>query len=67
MFYVKKNRDENLCITVMKSIADNKGHCPCQIPATEDTICPCKYFREDLKEGFCYCNLYEKVRIPDEN
>lgn len=66
-FIVKQNRDPKVCFDVQKAIAENHGHCPCQIPATKDTICPCKYFREELYEGFCLCELYEKVRVPNED
>ena len=67
MLLVKRNQDDELYLMTLKAIAENEGHCPCQIPKTEDTICPCKYFREELCEGYCICKLYEKVRIPDED
>lgn len=38
----------------------NGGHCPCRFEKTEDTICPCKDFRETAE---CICGLY--VKIPD--
>lgn len=39
-------------------------HCPCVNPKfyNEDTICPCKAFREETPIGEkCYCGLYEKI------
>ena len=36
------------------------GHCPCVPPQdwNEDTICPCKNYRE--QGGKCHCGLYIK-------
>ena len=36
-----------------------EGYCPCVAsPAhCEDTICPCKEYREN---GFCHCKMYKK-------
>lgn len=38
-------------------VAKNGGYCPCAIVKDEDTLCPCKDFRED---GECVCGRYEK-------
>lgn len=35
------------------------GYCPCAIERNEDTLCPCKDFREQ-ESGVCYCGRYEK-------
>jgi ferredoxin-thioredoxin reductase catalytic subunit len=34
-----------------------KAYCPCVVPAAhcEDTICPCKEYRET---GYCHCKMY---------
>ena len=37
----------------------NDGYCPCAIEKTEDTLCPCKDFREQA-DGVCHCGRYEK-------
>lgn len=36
-----------------------KGYCPCVAPSThsEDTICPCKEYRET---GYCHCGMYKE-------
>lgn len=39
-------------------VADNDGYCPCAIEKNDDTICPCKEFREQ-KSGVCTCGRYE--------
>ena len=36
-------------------------YCPCRFPRNEDTICPCKPFREN---GDCVCGLYKKQTLP---
>lgn len=35
------------------------GYCPCITPLAhgEDTICPCKEYRET---GFCHCGMYKE-------
>lgn len=30
-------------------------NCPCRIQKTDDTVCPCRDFRENLN---CKCNLF---------
>lgn len=32
-----------------------KEYCPCQVIRNNDTICPCKEFRETKN---CHCNLF---------
>ena len=39
----------------------NNGHCPCAAVHNEDTICPCKDFREQTTPGLCHCGRFEKV------
>lgn len=34
-------------------------YCPCLLAKTQDTICPCKAFREQ-PSGSCHCGLYHK-------
>lgn len=52
-------------IEVDPSIADLVeqcgGYCPCAIYQNEDTLCPCKEFREQTEPGVCHCGRYEKV------
>lgn len=46
----------------VKELVDmNDGYCPCAIWQTEDTLCPCKEFR-DMDEGICNCGRYKKVK-----
>ena len=54
---VEKNRTES---------AKKNGHCPCRLDMTEDTMCMCKEFREQVAdpnfEGYCHCKLYFKEK-----
>lgn len=36
-----------------------KGYCPCVAPKghNDDTICPCKEYRET---GYCHCGMYKE-------
>lgn len=50
--------------TVLAGLKRNKEkygarYCPCSLIRTEDTICPCKEFRE-MGVGTCHCQLYIK-------
>lgn len=46
-----------------KIVRDNDGYCPCMIEQNEDTLCPCKEFREQTKPGPCNCGRFEKVEL----
>ena len=51
------NNDENIVLIIREGIKGREGHCPC-IPKhlhTEDTLCPCKLYRDS---GKCKCRLY---------
>lgn len=48
-----------------KSVDENNGYCPCAIEDTDDTICPCKEFREQKEPGECHCGRFEKVVDDD--
>lgn len=56
-----KNPDTDTYNEVTEAVKQNKGYCPCEIAQTEDTICPCKAFREQEAEGECHCGRYIKV------
>lgn len=44
-----------------EAVESNNGYCPCLIEQNEDTICPCKEFRDQTEPGECHCGRYEKV------
>lgn len=57
---IKITEDKAFAKTMWKAIREKDGHCPCAVEMTEDTICPCKEFRE-MESGTCGCGLYIKV------
>ncbi len=57
---MKVNPDKKRVKTVMDKLdkmVDSEGvpYCPCQSEHVTDSICPCKYAREDKA---CRCGLY---------
>lgn len=50
-----RNPDKEFLNKILKAIKENDGYCPCVLYKNEDTICPCKEFRENKK---CHCKLY---------
>lgn len=47
--------------SIQEAVKANNGYCPCAVIQNEDTICPCKDFREQTEPGECLCGRYEKV------
>lgn len=54
MFTTNDKARERLLEAMLKS----GGHCPCQVEKTDDTLCPCKFYREQHK---CMCGMFVKV------
>lgn len=54
------NPDEKVVNAIQNRLKVTSGQCPCIPPylQSEDTICPCKSYRE---EQHCCCNLYVEV------
>ncbi len=65
---MKIMENDNLAVTalVKKGLAESGGYCPCQVQKSNDTLCMCKEFREQIAdpsfEGFCRCALFRVVR-----
>lgn len=69
---MKLNTDKELVQDILKSLNENKKtygkcYCPCVSPRlytkenSEDYVCPCKDFRENIEIGKeCHCGLYIK-------
>lgn len=49
------NPNDKLVNAIFSRIEKCEGHCPCVKEQTDDTICPCKNYRET---GECHCSLY---------
>lgn len=60
------NKDEKLVAAVRQGLLKKEGHCPCRLENTEDTMCVCREFREQIAdpefEGYCHCRLYYKEK-----
>lgn len=60
------NTDEKIVKAIRDGLKRKDGHCPCRVAQTEDTVCMCKEFREQIAdpefEGFCHCRLYYKEK-----
>lgn len=60
------NPDEKIVKAIREGILKKGGHCPCRREMTEETMCMCKEFREQIAdeqfEGFCHCMLYYKEK-----
>ena len=52
------NQNPNARAGLLKALLERGGYCPCQPNQSEDTMCPCKNYRED---GKCICGLFTKV------
>lgn len=60
------NENKELVNKIREGLKKKDGHCPCRIEMTEDTMCMCKEFREQVAdlnfEGYCHCMLYHKEK-----
>lgn len=60
------NEDERIRDLIREGLKKKNGHCPCVLEQSEDTMCMCKEFREQIAdpefEGYCHCRLYYKEK-----
>ena len=60
------NEDRKIVDAIREGLKKKNGHCPCRLEETEDTMCMCKEFRDQVAdpefEGFCHCRLYYKEK-----
>ncbi len=63
---VRYNEDEELVKKLKEGLKRKGGYCPCKLERTEENICMCKEFRDQIKdtdfEGYCHCRLYYKSK-----
>ena len=63
---IRFNDNEKIVNAIREGLKKKEGHCPCRLEMTEDTMCMCKEFREQIAdpdfEGFCHCMLYYKAK-----
>lgn len=58
-----KNHSNEMLEEIELAIKNNDGYCCCKFEKTEDTLCPCKEFRESKQLGECECGRYIKTEI----
>ena len=62
---VRFNPNEEVVKIIKKGLEKTGGYCPCKLERTEENICMCKEFKEQIADpnfsGFCHCMLYEKI------
>lgn len=63
---IRFNDNEKVVNAIREGLKKKNGHCPCRLEQTEDTMCMCKEFREQIAdpnfEGYCHCMLYYKAK-----
>mgnify|MGYP002512858952 FL=1 len=63
---VTLNPNKEIVKTVKEGLKQTGGYCPCRIQRTEDNLCICTEFRDQIAdpdfEGFCHCMLYYKEK-----
>lgn len=63
---IRVNENEELVKIVREGLKKKDNHCPCKIEVSDDTICMCKEFKEQIAdpdfEGYCHCMLYYKEK-----
>ena len=59
--HIKVNSNKIIVEKIRQELAKNDNYCPCQTEKTPDTKCMCQAFREQDKDGYCYCMLYYKM------
>ena len=60
------NENEEIVKTIKEGLEARGGYCPCPLEKSEDNLCMCKEFRDQIAdpdfEGYCHCMLYYKQR-----
>ena len=60
------NPDQKIVTAIREGLKRKDGYCPCRLQKTDDNLCMCKEFRDQIAdpnfEGFCHCRLYYKSK-----
>lgn len=60
------NPNKEVVRKLREALKRKDGYCPCRVEKTEDNVCMCREFREQIAdpefEGFCHCMLYYKEK-----
>lgn len=61
---IRLNEDATFVAKIRKGLLARELHCPCKLPLTEENVCMCEEFRQQIAdpefEGYCHCRLYYK-------
>ena len=60
---ITKTEDSDHAKKIKTALKKRDGHCPCSLQINDDTICPCKEFRESAENGWCHCQLYYRTKF----
>ena len=63
---IRYNENEEIVKLIKEGLEKSGGYCPCRRERTEENICMCSEFKEQIKdpnfEGYCHCMLYYKEK-----
>ncbi len=63
---IRYNEDAEVVARLRTALLKRELQCPCRLQKTEDNICMCREFREQIAdpefEGYCHCRLYYKEK-----
>lgn len=63
---IRLNENEELVRMIRAGLIKKEGHCPCKLQMSDETICLCEEFRNQINdpdfEGYCHCMLYYKEK-----
>lgn len=63
---VRLNEDSAYVEKLRAVMEKNGGYCPCRIQRTEENLCICTEFKEQMADprftGYCHCRLYYKEK-----
>lgn len=63
---IRYNEDAETVARIRAGLRKKEGYCPCRIQRTEENLCMCQEFRDQIAdpefEGYCHCRLYYKEK-----
>ena len=66
---IRYNENVELVERIKRGLEKKGGYCPCRLEKTDDNLCMCREFREQLNdpnfEGYCHCGLFYKSNDED--
>ena len=63
---IREHEDKAIVEKIREGLKMKNGHCPCKLEISDDTLCMCAEFKEQMAdpdyEGYCHCRLYYKEK-----